>query len=217
MDYSTLIGIPSSTSHAKTAGGKKKRLRKCPQELLVKAWEYFWDEDFKERAFSYRKMQWTFLKELLMEDAELAPYAKKIAAAFLYIFACFSAANPGVPIFLLIYGIPDGEEHYEKRLNLLKELQAAPRLVRKTCKFVWKDKPSVPESIEGFGGYGRIVWKEQLMKAEIEAIQTMLGYYKNRLPPNEEEASISEEFLQSLMIPVQEQPPTDFVPKVQEN
>ena len=175
--------------------GAKKRLRKCDPHLVQMAWECFWDPDFKEKAYIYRKMQWSTFREVLRRDPVLAPHAKKIAAAFLYIFACFSASNPGVPLFTLIYGIPEGDEHYEDRLSLLKELQKAPRLLKKTCKFLWKDRPETPESLAGFAAYGSLVWKEQLMEAEYKAIKRILSWVKDK---NENSASMSDEFLESL-------------------
>lgn len=143
----------------------QKQFRKCDPKLVEAAWSCFWDAQFVAKIDSYRKMQWGSFREAVERISTLRPYSKKIAAAYLYMFACWSNANPGVPLFPLVRGAPPGDP------LLLAEIRNAPRLVRKSCKFLWKDRPTVPESLSEFGGFGAVVWKEELATAESRTIQ----------------------------------------------
>lgn len=161
MDFGNLLG--GSTPKRSTAEPKKKHFRKCDPELVREAWPCFWDKEFVERSDSYQKMQWDCLRTVMAKKPKLKDHINKISAAFLYIFACWSAANPGVPLYPLIRG----SEPADKRL--LHELRTAPRLRKKSCKFLWKAKTATPESLREYAGYGEEVWKLELQEAERRA------------------------------------------------
>lgn len=166
MDLSNFLGPSTPSTGVRPAGktSKKKYFRKCDPQLVEKAWGCFWDPEFVEASDAYHKMQWTTLREAMAKIPGLKDQAKKITAAYLYIFACWSAANPGVPLYPLIRGAKP------KDPQLLKELKAAPRLNGvKTCKFLWKDKAVVPESLKEFAGWGQQVWQLELLEAEKRA------------------------------------------------
>jgi hypothetical protein len=165
LDFSLRTTAPAKTP-AKTP---KKGFRKCDPRLVEAAWPVFWDPEFQREIDCYKKMQWEKFRAILGRDPELGRYAKKIAAAYLYMFACWSSANPGVPLYPLIRGATPSDP------ALLAELRSAPRLRTKTCKFLWKDRPDTPATLSEYGTFGQLCWREELARAEervVERIKT---------------------------------------------
>lgn len=121
---------------------------------------------------AYRKFQWGALKQSLRTDASLSPFSSKLCAAILYMFACWSAANPGVPLYPIVRGATTAAD----QANLLAALRAAPRLTTKSCRFVWKTKATIPPSLAGFGAWGEACWKIELREAETRALARIANH-----------------------------------------
>ena len=135
----------------------RRSFRRCDVASLRAGWDLLWHPEFVRRSAIYHKMQWSALKELGAK--------KKTCAAILYVFACYSMANPTVPIYVLVMGT-----NAHDRYRLLSEMQDAPRLLTKNCKFLWKPKETPPQSLGVFGTLATSVWKGELREAEARAV-----------------------------------------------
>jgi hypothetical protein len=145
----------------------RRQFRKCPSSLVERAWPHIWGPTVLPMLDAYRKFQWSPLKASLRTDQVLAPHASKLCAAILYMFACWSAANPGTPLYPIVRGATTTAD----QANLLATLRAAPRLTTKSCRFVWKTKATTtPPSLAGFGAWGEACWKIELREAETRAL-----------------------------------------------
>lgn len=157
-----------------------KKLRRCAPELVAEAWSHFWSPEFRTRAMQQKKFPWETWKDTL--PSHLAPHREKLAAAYLYLFSRWSNFHESegrrVPLFGLMLGIQP--QDYEGQRTLLKEMQSAPRLAEKSCRFVWKDRPNAPESLAEYGRYGQIVWQNCLDLAEKASVARITEWRNNQ-------------------------------------
>ena len=168
--------IPKKATPTRAA----KKLRHCAPELVTEAWSHFWSDAFRTRCMQQMKFPWETWKDTL--PSHLAPHAKQLAAAFLYLFSRWSNYNKSegrqVPLFSLMLGIQPGD--YEGQRALLKEMRDAPRLETKSCSFLWKDRPSAPASLAEYGMHGAAVWRNCLVLAEAASLARITEWRNNQ-------------------------------------
>lgn len=140
--------------------------RKTDTDTLISAWLALWDGEVQVVLGRSRRMKWGALEDALTGSSR---QRKKAARAVQNLFVCWSAANPGTPIWPLLAGTPES-----RALELLAEFQLCPPPRPRTTRFLWKDnKHPTPEILGEFGRLGADVWQSELLAAERRAIETI--------------------------------------------
>lgn len=145
-------------------GAPKRTFRKTDSAVVADAWAKLWDPEVRKVLARSRRMKWGALEGALTGTPR---QRKKTARAIQNLFVCWSASNPGVPIWPLLAGTPLSEAD-----ELLSEFEACPPPTPRTTRFMWKDnKHPTPEILREFGRLGADVWQSELVEAEARAIQ----------------------------------------------